>query len=175
MSKRKSRGLLAAGVAVAELTKPLHHKRGLASAGLINAWRQIIGADMATQCSPQKLVRGPDGVDGTLHLRVWGPLALELQHLTPQLIERINGYYGYRAVARLAFHQAPPPQARKNPAAGRKQAPRKTAQPPDPGKLAALAAQAQTVADEDLGAALLDLGRQMLGEDTSGQDKNQEA
>ncbi|MEL6289347.1 MAG: DciA family protein, partial [Pseudomonadota bacterium] len=46
-------------------------------------------------------------VAGTLVLRVDGPLALELQHRSAQLIERINRYFGYRAIAALRILQAP--------------------------------------------------------------------
>jgi hypothetical protein len=40
---------------------------------------------------------------------VSGALALELQHLEPQVLERINGYFGYRAVGRLKIYQGPVP------------------------------------------------------------------
>ena len=36
-----------------------------------------------------------------------GPLAIELQHQSDQFIERINGYFGYRAIAELRILQAP--------------------------------------------------------------------
>jgi hypothetical protein len=48
--------------------------------------------------------------DGTLHLRVQGPLALELQHLEPVVLERINGYFGYRAIVKLRIQQGPVPR-----------------------------------------------------------------
>ena len=46
--------------------------------------------------------------DGTLHLQVAPGLALEVQHREPVLVERINAFFGYRAVARLALKQGPP-------------------------------------------------------------------
>ena len=58
--------------------------------------------------------------DGTLILRVRGSFAIELQHMAPQLLERINGYLGYGAVARLKFEQGrlprPKPPALAEPA-----------------------------------------------------------
>ena len=39
--------------------------------------------------------------DGVLQVRVAGPLAVELQHLAPQVLERVNTYLGYRAVTQL--------------------------------------------------------------------------
>ena len=38
-------------------------------------------------------------------LRCLGAMALELQHQTPMLLERINSYFGYRAVAQLRLVQ----------------------------------------------------------------------
>ena len=45
--------------------------------------------------------------DGTLHIRVAPGLGLEVQHREPVLVERINAFFGYRAVARLALKQGP--------------------------------------------------------------------
>ena len=44
---------------------------------------------------------------GTLHIRVYGGAATELQHLEPLVLERINGHFGYRAVAKLRLIHAP--------------------------------------------------------------------
>ena len=49
---------------------------------------------------------------GVLHLRVEPADALELQHETPRILERINGHYGYRAVERLKLVQVPRPHRR---------------------------------------------------------------
>ncbi len=42
-----------------------------------------------------------------MFLRVEGPRSLEVQHIAPQLLERINTYFGYRAVAELRIMQGP--------------------------------------------------------------------
>ena len=39
--------------------------------------------------------------------RVDGPRAIELQHRSDQILERLNVYFGYRAIAQLRFLQAP--------------------------------------------------------------------
>ena len=45
---------------------------------------------------------------GLLHLRVdHSAMATELQHLEPQLLERINGYFGFKAVAKMRFIHGP--------------------------------------------------------------------
>jgi len=43
----------------------------------------------------------------TLIVKVEGAMALELQHLAPQIIERLNNYYGYVAIGKLHIIQSP--------------------------------------------------------------------
>jgi hypothetical protein len=93
---------------VGPLTRRALGKHGFASASLISDWATIIGEDLAASCQPIKLAFPPGKRDGgTLHLRVSGGAALEIQHVTPQLLERINGHLGYGAVARLKLVQGP--------------------------------------------------------------------
>jgi hypothetical protein len=47
-----------------------------------------------------------------LILRVAGARALEVEHMRPRLIERINATFGYRAVSDIRVLQAPLPQKR---------------------------------------------------------------
>ncbi len=77
-------------------------KRGLAFGALITEWPSIVGQQLSSRTQPDKLIfpRGKRE-DATLHLRAAGAIALELQHLEPQILERINSFFGYRAVARL--------------------------------------------------------------------------
>ena len=109
-ARRKERGLLAVGASLPTVAAPSLRKRGFAQGRLITEWPASAGDLLARETVPQKLVfpRGSKG-DGTLHLRVSSGFALELQHIAPQLIERINGFFGYRAVADLRFQQGPVP------------------------------------------------------------------
>ncbi len=67
-----------------------------------------MGAELARRATPQRLSRrGRERDAAVLTVRVDGASGLELQHLAPQVIERINIYYGYRAVGQLKFVQAP--------------------------------------------------------------------
>ncbi len=153
MTKRQSRGLLAIATTLPRVTATARDKRGLPEPALVEQWSAIVGKTLADQCAPQRLARGRGGTDGTLHLRVSGPLALELQHLEPQLLERINGFFGYRAVARLSLHQtapAPPKPALK---------PRPK---PTPQQAAALAERLATVDDPGLRDSLGRLGAAVL-------------
>lgn len=66
-------------------------------------WPEIVGPALAAVTEPERLSAG------TLTLACAGPVAMELQHLAPELIARINGAVGQGAVARLRFRQAAPP------------------------------------------------------------------
>ena len=43
----------------------------------------------------------------TLVLRVEGPAAIEIQHLSGVILERVNRFFGWQAVDRIALRQAP--------------------------------------------------------------------
>lgn len=102
---------------VPRLTREALKRRGPAFATIVAEWANIVGPVLAASTLPEKLgtpPRPPKGVDvapqaGVLTLRVSGGAAMELQHLAPQLIERINSFAGFRAVDRLRFVQGPLP------------------------------------------------------------------
>ena len=127
-------------------------RQGFASVELVTHWADIVGPEIAAHCEPMKM-RWPRGVDreapepATLMLRVEGPAAIEIQHLSPIIIERVNRFFGWRAVGRLSLRQAP--LIRRKAAA--------TPPPPDPAATARLAATLE-IADEDLRNALARLG-----------------
>jgi hypothetical protein len=82
-------------------------------------------------------------------------LALELQHLAPQIIERVNAHLGHAAVARIALVQRPVARAmRARPAARRVQ--------PDPASRRDAAMAVEGVADEGLRESLARLGSHLL-------------
>lgn len=101
------------GETVAHLTRPLFRRRGLADGALARDWPLIVGEMLAQSSWPERIAfpRG-QRTGGTLHLRLaHGSLALELQHLEPLVLERVNGYFGYAAVSRLKMVQGPLPDA----------------------------------------------------------------
>ena len=107
MQQRQGR-LRALGAELPRIAAPVLGKRGFAEAQLIAEWPSIVGADLAEKIAPERLsFHQGERRDGTLHLRVASGLGPEVQHRTPQILERINGFFGYRAVARLALVQGP--------------------------------------------------------------------
>jgi hypothetical protein len=127
-------------------------KQGFASAELVTRWTEIVGADIAARSEPIKIqwIRPADGEErepGTLILRVEGPAAIEIQHSTNVICERVNQFLGWRAIARVALRQAPLRRDTRKPA--------KTS---DPAAVARLAASLPDIADDDLRQALARLG-----------------
>ena len=88
-----------------------------------------------------------DGEPATLILRVEGPAAIEIQHLSGLIIERVNRFFGWQAVDRVTLRQAPLTR-RPQPA---------QLKPIDPGAAERIASTL-AVADDGLRAALGRLG-----------------
>ena len=98
----------AARVLRAQIDAPLA-KRGFARATLLTDWERVVGAGLAAMCRPVRLSHAAaEGLGGTLTVGVKGARALETQHLVPQIVERVNAHYGYRAVARVRLSQIGP-------------------------------------------------------------------
>lgn len=99
------------GALVATITRPAFKKRAPAAAQVVADWPLIVGPALAAATAPRRLS------GGTLTLSCTGPIALELQHLSEQLVARINGHVGRIVVERLRFVQdavsAPPPPTPK--------------------------------------------------------------
>lgn len=87
-------------------------RQGFASAELVTHWPEIVGEEIGTLAEPMKLqwprTNDHDNTEpATLVLRVEGPAAIEVQHLAPIILERVNRFLGWRAVGRISLRQAP--------------------------------------------------------------------
>ncbi len=95
-------------------------RQGFASIEIVTHWHDIVGDDLARRSEPTKLTwprrEDADSV-GVLQIRVEGAYALEVQHLQQVIIERVNRYFGWRCVGRIAIRQGPVAPRRKRPTA----------------------------------------------------------
>jgi hypothetical protein len=114
---RRGGGLRRLPDLLSQLLDPAARRRGLAEAKLLTEWPTIVGPALAARCQPIRLAKSTDRQSGVLVLHVAGTAALELQHSELQILERINGFFGYPAVSRLRLLQAPPPRSRLRPTA----------------------------------------------------------
>ena len=105
-SARRASGPRALSTLLPAVAKTAFKRGGQALAALAADWDAIVGPEMGLQTLPVKLAFAPgERAGGTLHVAASGALALELQHLEPQMLERINGHFGYRAVERIRLVQ----------------------------------------------------------------------
>jgi len=132
------------GALIPRLTRPAFKRKSPAGAQLMADWPTVIGPALAAVTAPQKLS------GGTLTLGCAGPVALELSHLAPQIMQRINAHLGRAAVERLRFVQMAPASAARAPVAKAKP------QAPLPERVTA---SLDAVADEGLREALARLAR----------------
>lgn len=127
--------------------------QGFASTEIVARWTDIVGAEIAAHSEPLKInwprvdkEQTPE--PATLVLRVEGPAAIEIQHLSTVILERVNRFFGWRAIGRLALRQAPL----------KRRAPAAAPPPPDPAVTARIAENLPQIEDEDLRQALARLG-----------------
>jgi hypothetical protein len=151
------------------LSKSVFGKRGFAEAGLVTGWENIVGQALAENCWPDRLSFPPGRRDGgTLRIMASGGLALELQHMEPQLLERINSHFGYRAVERMTIIHAQPGRKPDRGAGKHENPPR---QAPDPEALSAVEEALAAIEDPELRDALARLGRAVISDPAGGGKK----
>ena len=120
MSKRKPvnddrprRGYArSAGELVGDIGGVACKKFGFVQSSIVSRWHEIVGERYGKVSLPES-IRFPTGKKsgGTLALLVEGAHAPLIQHLGPMIIERVNRFFGYEAVARVTFRQGRLPAA----------------------------------------------------------------
>jgi hypothetical protein len=96
----------AAGDLVNDIAGVSFKRFGFVQSAIVSRWGEIVGERYATVSTPES-VRFPQGKKsgGTLTLTVVGAHAPLMQHLTPLIVERVNRFFGYPAVDKIAFRQ----------------------------------------------------------------------
>ncbi|MFQ5348623.1 MAG: DUF721 domain-containing protein [Rhodothalassiaceae bacterium] len=113
-TERRGRAVALAGL-VPPLARKAYRARGFAQATVISRWPEIVGRALADVTLPLRLrFRRGERTDGMLEIRIESAFAAELQHREPEILARINAFFGYRAVARLRLVHgstaSPPPR-----------------------------------------------------------------
>jgi hypothetical protein len=158
----------AVGTFVPKITRTALDKFGFATAELLTEWANIVGPSLAEATRPDRIKwpksnghgSSQDGepsgggrrAGATLQLRVDPARALDVQYKTALIIDRINSYFGYRAVADLRIIQSP--------IAGNR--PQQVPAPTTPSTATADPA-VDGIADDGLRAALERMRQGMLG------------
>jgi hypothetical protein len=91
---------------VPDIGRAAFRRFGFVQSSIVSRWREIVGERYAAVSSPES-IRFPAGKrsDGVLNLVVEGAHAPMMQHVAPVIVERVNRFFGYQAVVRVAFRQ----------------------------------------------------------------------
>src|ERR1700720_1040344 len=140
-------------VLLSDVFSDAYAKQGFAARELVTRWGEIAGSEVAAHSEPLKIqwprpVEGQPQEPATLILRVEGPMALEIQHSSDVILQRVNRFFGWSAVGKLALRQAP---------LSRRDRPKRPP-PPEPTEVAEVEKTLTSVEDQELRAALARLG-----------------
>jgi hypothetical protein len=105
MEQRHVYGPRPIGALLPAITRTAFRRRSPAAAQVLSDWASIVGPAIAVVTAPRRLVAG------TLTLACSGPIATELQHLSGELISRINAHLGAPTVRDVRFVQTAPAAA----------------------------------------------------------------
>lgn len=89
-----------------DIGRAAFRKFGFIQSSVVTRWEEIVGKKHAALTAPE-LIRFPQGrrSGGTLQLIVASGHAPMVQHIIPEIIERVNRFFGYEAVIRVALRQ----------------------------------------------------------------------
>ncbi len=89
-----------------DIGRAAFRKFGFIQSSVVTRWAEIVGQRHAALTAPE-LIRFPQGrrSGGTLQLIVASGHGPMIQHIIPEIIERVNRFFGYDAVARVTLRQ----------------------------------------------------------------------
>ncbi|MFA7585946.1 MAG: DciA family protein [Novosphingobium sp.] len=103
-----------------EIGRTAFRRFGFVQSSVVTRWPEIVGQRHAKVCAPESIRFPPgDKSDGILQLVVVPAHAPIIQHVIPEIIERVNRFFGYNAVAKVKLRQGAvqPPKEREAPKA----------------------------------------------------------
>ena len=153
MSKPRPISAKPLSVLLGNVFSEVYARQGFAARELVTRWAEIAGPEISAHSEPLKMqwprpVEGQPQEPATLVLRVEGPMALEIQHSSDVILQRVNRFFGWSAVGKLALRQAP---------LSRRDRPKRP-RPPEPTEVAEVEKTLTSVEDGELRAALARLG-----------------
>ena len=154
--KAREYGLRAIGGLAQRLTSDIAQRRsakkrggrGVSIARLRAEWSAIVGQELGRITQPEALLTARGRSGKALRLRVPGAAALEVQHLSSELVERVNAYFGHKMIDDIRLVQGAIARSAEPP----------PVPAPDAETMARIARRAASVQDPELRAALTRLG-----------------
>ena len=101
------------GDTLGKVNRAFSNKYGKTEFLILSKWPQIVGSFFAEHSEPDKISRLTEDFDefdqpifkNFLHVRVSPAAAVEFQHYKDTIIEKINSFFGYKAIADLRLQQ----------------------------------------------------------------------
>ena len=99
-------GAKAVGDLMPQIGRTAFRRFGFVQSSVVSRWPEIVGPHHAKVCAPE-MIRFPPGEksEGILQLVVLPAHAPLIQHVVPEIIERVNRFFGYQAVSRVKLRQ----------------------------------------------------------------------
>lgn len=96
----------AIGDLMPQIGRTAFRRFGFVQSSVVTRWPEIVGETHARICAPEA-IRFPPGEksDGILQLVVLPAHATLIQHVIPEIIDRVNRFFGYKAVSRVKMRQ----------------------------------------------------------------------
>src|ERR1700721_1161018 len=140
-------------VLLSDVFSDAYAKQGFAARELVTRWAEIAGSEVAAHSEPLKIqwprpVEGQPQEPATLVLRGEGPMALEIQHASDVILQRVNRFFGWNAGGRVDVRAGPLSRRQR----------RRPAPAPDAHEVEHVAQTLSSIEDDQLRAALARLG-----------------
>ena len=154
------------GESLKNINKKISHKLGKIEYTIHINWTQIVGSFFAEHSEPLKISSIQKNTDKDqrtilyfLHVNVSPAAAVEFQHFQDKIIEKINSYFGYKAINSLKIKQNFFKEIKKNKKINKKQY-------NDIGKIKnELKKQVKMIKNKELEESIIRLGLSIKDED----------
>lgn len=105
MRRATTKGFKQTGQLLAGRIRKASESKGFAQTKLLTHWTEIAGDHVAAIARPVDVNYGRSGMGATLTLLTTGAHAPMLEMQKEQLRDKVNGVYGYNAIARIRITQ----------------------------------------------------------------------
>lgn len=167
--RRGGKGFRHAAETARKAAERIAGTQGFAEADVLLRWPEIAGEAVARICRPVRVRYGSNrSLGAVLIVEAEGGRAPEIAHQGPRIVERVNQFYGYRAINRIKIeHAAMRAKGFAEPAAA--------FQGPEPeptrGDRRKATEMVDGVENSDLRDALAQMGAYVLAQDRKGPDR----